>query len=129
MIERKIYPVNRGVNRSLEFRGLKAQYVWWLAAVVVGDMIGFGVLRLAGLNLYGCVLIILGLGGLGITRVYALSRKYGRYGLMKRKARRALPAGLLCKSRKVFIQLYSDEVRTNGGTAAGSGSGRRPGGQ
>lgn len=30
-----VYPINRGVNRSLEFKGIKAQYVIYLALGLV----------------------------------------------------------------------------------------------
>ena len=25
-----VYKVNKGINKPIEFRGLKAQYIWWL---------------------------------------------------------------------------------------------------
>ena len=27
-----VYPINKGINRPLEFKGLKAQYIWYLGA-------------------------------------------------------------------------------------------------
>lgn len=105
-----MYLINKGVNRPLEFRGLKAQYVWWLAAVVVGDMVLVGLTRLVGLNTYACLLLALGLGGAGIFWVYRLSRRYGRFGRMKARARKGVPLALVCRSRKVFLELFRDGV-------------------
>ncbi|HMT97439.1 MAG TPA: DUF4133 domain-containing protein, partial [Ferruginibacter sp.] len=25
-----VYQINKGINRSIEFKGLKAQYIWYL---------------------------------------------------------------------------------------------------
>jgi hypothetical protein len=40
--------------------------------------------------------------------------RYGQYGLMKRGARKRMPAARLSRSRKVFLQLRGDYVRTIG---------------
>lgn len=108
----KVYHINRGINRPAEFRGLKGQYIGYLAACGVGAMCGFGVMYACGISLYICTPLALGLGGWAATRVFRMSKTYGQYGLMKRGARRRMPVALLSRSRKVFIQLQSDYVRT-----------------
>lgn len=102
----KIYHINRGINRPVELRGLKAQYIGYLAACGVGAMCGFGVMYACGISLYICTPSALGLGGWAAARVFRMSKRYGQYGLMKRGARRRMPAALLSGSRKVFIHLY-----------------------
>ena len=47
----KVYHINKGINRPIEFRGLKAQYIGYLAACAVGTMVGFGVLYACGVSL------------------------------------------------------------------------------
>lgn len=101
----KIFQINRGINRPIEFRGLKGQYIGWLAACVVGTLVGFGVLYACGISLYICTPLALGLGGWVASRVFQMSRKFGQHGLMKRGARRRMPVALLSSSRKVFIHL------------------------
>ena len=108
----KLFHINKGINRSIEFRGLRAQYVSYFAACVVGTLVGFGVLYACGISLYICTPSALGLGGWVTARVFRMSRLYGQYGLMKRGARRRMPTALLSRSRKVFIQLHGDYVRT-----------------
>jgi hypothetical protein len=110
----KIFHINKGINRPVEFRGLKAQYIGYLAACIGGAMLGFGVLYACEVSLYICTPSALGLGGWAAARVFRMSKRYGQYGLMKRGARRRMPVALLSRSRKVFIQLRSDYVRTNG---------------
>jgi len=108
----KVYTVTRGINKPLEFKGLKAQYIWHLGGSVVGVLVFYGVMHLSGVNDYLGLPVALGLGGLLIARVYRMSKRYGQYGLMKRNARRMVPKALLSRSRKTFIQLTTDYVRT-----------------
>lgn len=104
----RTYSINKGINSAIEFRGLKAQYIGYLVAVVVGSFVGFGLLHATGLNDYISTLSALGLGGWGMARVFRMSRKYGQYGLMKRRARRGMPVALLGKSRLFFVNLYGN---------------------
>jgi len=110
----KIFQINKGINRSIEFRGLKGQFIGYLAACVVGTLAGFGVLYACGISLYLATPLALGLGGWVTREVFRMSRRYGHYGLMKRRARKRMPAALLSRSRKVFLQLRGDYVRTIG---------------
>lgn len=97
-----IYPINKGINKSVEFKGLKAQYIWWLGGVVVGAMIVFAVLYIAGVSAYLCIPVVGGLGAAGIRRVYRMSRQYGEHGLMKRRAKQHIPGVMHVRSRKSF---------------------------
>ncbi|HEV9036266.1 MAG TPA: DUF4133 domain-containing protein [Puia sp.] len=110
----KIFQINKGIGRPVEFRGLKAQFIGYLAACVVSTMMGFGVLYVCGMSLYVATPSALGLGGWMISVVFRMSRRYGQYGLMKRSAKKRMPEALLSRSRKMFIQLRSDYVRTIG---------------
>ena len=101
------YFINKGISKSVEFKGLKAQYIWWLGGVVVGAMIVFAVLYIAGLSAYLCIPVVGGLGVAGIRRVYRMSRQYGEYGLMKRRARTSVPGVIHARSRKLFRRRFS----------------------
>lgn len=100
-----VYQINKGINRPIEFKGLKAQYIGYLGAGLVGLLILFAVLYIAGLPVYVCMAVIAALGGALFYKVYQLSHKYGQYGLMKRAARRYLPGYLKFNSRKLFTTL------------------------
>lgn len=105
METKRIYTINKGINKPLEFKGLKAQYIWHLVGAVMGVLVGYAAVHWAGLNDYLGLPLALGLGGLLVARVYRMSRKYGQHGLMKQRARKMAPPALLSKSRKVFTQL------------------------
>jgi Flp pilus assembly protein TadB len=100
-----VYKVNKGINRPIEFKGLKAQYIWVLAIGIVGLLILFAILYLLGVHVFITLFLILLSGTLLFVWVYRFSKKYGQYGLMKKTARRQVPAGLFSNSRKLFIQL------------------------
>lgn len=99
-----IYNINKGINKSIEFRGLRAQYIGYLAGGLVALLILFAVLYIAGVNTYLCLALILGSGTALVICIFRLSHKYGQYGLMKKRAKRSLPTYLYFKSRKLFIQ-------------------------
>jgi hypothetical protein len=99
------YTINKGVQKPIEFKGLKAQYILYAGIILAGELVLFATLYLCGLNSYGCLLIVAGTGGLGITKVYRLSRRYGEFGYLKRRAARRLPRVIRSHSRKIFIGL------------------------
>ncbi len=102
-----IYHINKGVGRAIEFRGLKAQYIGFLAGGLVGLLLLFALMYICGLNLYACIALIGGLGFILFTVVFRLSAKYGAYGLLKMNAKRSIPTTLVSRSRKLFIHLNS----------------------
>lgn len=97
-----VYTINKGVNRPLEFKGLKAQYIWWLGGGIAGVLLLFAILYIGGVNPWVC-LGIAGVAGLGLFRqVYHMSRTYGQYGLMKKRAARLVPRRIVLRTRKTF---------------------------
>ena len=100
-----IYYINKGINKSIEFRGLRAQYIGYLAGGLVALLILFAILYIAGVNTYLCLTLILGAGTTLVTYIFRLSHKYGQYGLLKKRAKRDLPDYLYFKSRKIFTHL------------------------
>ena len=97
------YQINKGINKAIEFKGLKAQYIGYLGAGLVCLLVLFAVLYIVGFPIYGCILLIAGGGTVLFVQVYRFSNKYGQYGLMQRGARRFLPGYLKFNSRKLFI--------------------------
>ena len=98
-----IYPLNRGVNKAIEFRGLKAQYIGYVAGGFIGLLVLFVCLYLTGLPPYSCMGLILLTGAWVFRRAYRLSRLYGQYGLMKKRAAMKVPKVLVSRSRRVFM--------------------------
>lgn len=97
-----VYTINKGVNRPLEFRGIKAQYAGWLGVGIVGLLLLFAVLHIAGVSAYACFGIVLPLAAWLYRRVNRLSKKYGQYGLMKHRAAKRLPKIVRSGTRTIF---------------------------
>lgn len=99
-----VYQINKGVNKSIEFKGLKAQYIWYLGGGVVGLLIAFAVMYIIGLPSYVCIGVILTAGTFLVTRIYGMSNKYGEHGLMKALARKQVPKVIKSRTRKAFLK-------------------------
>jgi len=102
-MEPKKYRINQGVNRSIEFKGLKAQYVWYLGGGVVALLFLFAILYIIGVNTYLTLFIILVGGSAMIIWIYQLSNRYGEFGLMKKAAHRLIPNIIKSKRRSSFF--------------------------
>lgn len=100
-----VYTINKGVNKPVVFRGLKAQYIWYLGGGLLLLMIIYAVMYICGVNTYVSLTLIIGLGTFLIAFVYRLSHKYGEFGMMKMLAKRNIPRVVKVYSRKVFIRL------------------------
>lgn len=97
-----IYQINKGINQSIEFKGLKAQYIWYLGGGVVGLLIVFAVLFIIGIPSLICVVFIGTAGTIMVMKIYKMSRQYGEYGMMKALAKKQLPKSVRVYSRAVF---------------------------
>jgi len=97
-----VYKINKGINQSIEFKGLKAQYIWYLGAGVVGLLIVYSVMYIIGLPTLVCLGVIGISGTLVFMKVYRMSNMYGEYGLMKELARRQIPKNIKCNRRKDY---------------------------
>jgi uncharacterized membrane protein len=87
----QVYLINKGVGRAIEFKGLKAQYIWYLGICIAALLVLFAAMYILGVNMYVC-LVSIGILGLGLVMVvYNLSHKYGEHGLMKTLAGKAVP--------------------------------------
>ena len=98
------YTINKGINKPIEFKGLKAQYIGYLGGGLVALLVLFAILYLIGTAVYLCILIIAALGSALFYKVFGLSHRYGEHGLMKRNARKYVPRYLKFKSRKIFYE-------------------------
>lgn len=100
-----VYRINKGINKPIEFKGLKAQYIWYLGGGVITLLILFAILYIAGVNTYVCLALILVAGSALTTWIYSLSNRYGEFGMMKKMAGTSIPKCLKSHSRKAFIKL------------------------
>jgi hypothetical protein len=100
-----VYTINKGINKPIEFKGLKAQYIWWLGGGLLALLILFSVLYICGVNTFVCLGIILLSGTALFAQVYKLSHKYGAHGMMKNVAKKGVPRCVKNYSRKMFLDL------------------------
>ncbi|MFY0255297.1 DUF4133 domain-containing protein [Chitinophaga sp. 30R24] len=98
-----VYNINKGVNASIEFKGLKAQYIWYLGGGLLIMLLLFAILYILGINSYLCIVVVASGTIFLFTYVYKLSNKYGEHGMMKKIASRSLPKFIKCNSRSIFI--------------------------
>ncbi|WP_119789602.1 DUF4133 domain-containing protein [Flavobacterium anhuiense] len=98
-----VYQINKGINQSIEFKGLKAQYIWYLGGGVVALMIVFAVLFIIGIPSLLCVALIGTAGTVMIIKIYKMSRQYGEHGMMKALASKQVPKSVRVRSRGIFI--------------------------
>lgn len=99
------YEINKGVNKSIEFHGLKAQYIWYMAGGLAILLIAFAAMYLAEVPVFVSLPAVLLTGGGLFVGIYRYNHKYGAHGLMKTMAYRQVPSAIICRTRKVFIQL------------------------
>jgi hypothetical protein len=86
-----VYQINKGINKPIEFKGLKAQYIWYLGGGLVALLILFAIIYICGINIFICLALVVSLGTALFMYVYKLSHTYGEYGLMKKVAKKAVP--------------------------------------
>lgn len=93
------YPINKGIGRSVEFQGLKSQYLFIFAGGLLALFVLFVILYMAGVNQWICI----GFGGTAasilVWQTFSLNKKYGEHGLMKRSALHSHPRYLLNRRR------------------------------
>src|SRR5690606_38616520 len=103
-----VYDINKGVNISLEFKGLRAQYIGYLSMGLLILLLLFAVMYIVGVPVY-VSLGTIGLGGyLLFAKVSAYSHQYGEHGLMKHAAYKRVPPAITCRTRTIFIQLQQN---------------------
>lgn len=113
-MQSSIYHINKGVGRPVVFKGLVAQYIWFLGGGLVALLILFSILYITGVNPYICIAVTLALGAGLVMYVYRLSNTYGEHGMMKKLARKKVPRLIRCNSRRLF-SLTPTPLRTERG--------------
>ncbi|SOD17683.1 DUF4133 domain-containing protein [Pedobacter xixiisoli] len=102
-MQTSLYEINKGINKSIEFKGLKAQYIWYMGTGALGLLILFAILYIIGIPSLVCLMTVAILAGVLLSKVYAMSNKYGEHGLMKALARKQVPKVIKINSRSIFI--------------------------
>ncbi|MBL7869796.1 MAG: DUF4133 domain-containing protein [Flavobacterium lindanitolerans] len=91
------YNINKGIGRTVEFKGLKAQYLFIFAGGLLGILILVMILYMAGVNSFICLFLGAGGASLIVWQTFSLNRKYGEHGLMKVGAKKRHPRYIICR--------------------------------
>lgn len=91
------YNINKGIGRTVEFRGLKAQYLFIFAGGLLGILILVMILYMAGTSSYICLFLGTDGASLIVWQTFSLNRKYGEHGLMKAGAKKRHPRYIICR--------------------------------
>ncbi len=98
------YNINKGIGKSVEFKGLKSQYLFIFAGGLLTVFVLFVILYMIGIDQWICI-------GFGVTAAsvlvwltFNLNAKYGEHGLMKLMSARQHPRYLI--NRKTVHRLF-----------------------
>jgi len=94
------YNVNKGIGKSVEFKGLKSQYLFIFAGGLLAVFVLFILLYMAGVNQWICIGFGVVAASALVWLTFKLNAKYGEHGMMKQLAKRQHP-GFIINRRKV----------------------------
>ena len=89
------FSINKGIGASVEFKGLKAQYLFIFAAGLLTLFVLFVILYMTGIDQWFCIGFGVVSASVLVWGTFVLNRKYGAHGLMKLGAARNRPRYLL----------------------------------
>lgn len=93
------YPVNKGIGRSVEFKGLKAQYLFIFVGGLLALFVLFVILYMIGIDQWICIGFGVVSASVLVWQTFALNARYGEHGLMKLDATKNHPRYLLNRRR------------------------------
>lgn len=93
------YPVNKGIGRSVEFKGLKAQYLFIFVGGLLALFVLFVILYMIGIDQWICIGFGVVSASVLVWQTFAMNARYGEHGLMKLGATKSHPRYLLNRRR------------------------------
>ena len=93
------YPINKGIGRSVEFKGLKAQYLFIFVGGLLALFVLFVILYMIGIDQWICIGFGVVSASVLVWQTFALNARYGEHGLMKLGATKNHPRYLLNRRR------------------------------
>ena len=91
--------VNKGIGKSVEFKGLKSQYLFIFAGGLLAVFVLFVILYMAGVDQWVCIGFGLIASSVLVWLTFNLNAKYGEHGLMKVQAKRSHPRYVINRRR------------------------------
>ena len=103
------YPINRGIGKPVEFKGLKSQYLFIFAGGLLAVFVVFIILFMAGVSQWLCIGFIVSASLLLVWQTFRVYKRQGTHGLMKAAARKRHPRFII--SRKSVPRLFTYKRR------------------
>ncbi len=103
------YPVNKGIGRSPEFKGLKSQYLFIFAGGLLAVFVLFVILYMIGIDQWICIGLGVASASVLVWATFRMNAKYGEWGLMKIQALRNHPRYII--NRIKFLRLFSSTIK------------------
>ena len=103
------FELNKGIGKSPEFKGLKAQYLFLFAAGLLTVFVLFIIMYMAGIDQWVCIGFGVICASVLVWVTFRLNAKYGEWGLMKLQALRRHPRYII--SRRKFLRLFSSTIK------------------
>ena len=104
------FSINRGIGKSVEFKSLKAQYLFIFVGGLLALFILFVIMYMVGINQWVCIGFGLVAATVLVWQTFALNAKYGEHGLMKVQARSSHPKYII--NRRKIPKLFKVRSRT-----------------
>jgi hypothetical protein len=89
------YNVNKGIGKSVEFKGLKSQYLFLFAGGLLAVFVVFVILYMIGIDQWFCIGFGVVAASALVWLTFRLNAQYGEHGLMKLLAKRRHPRFLI----------------------------------
>ena len=89
------YNINKGIGKSVEFKGLKSQYLFIFAGGLLAVFVVFVIIYMIGIDQWICIGFGVIAASVLVWLTFNLNEKYGEHGLMKLMAVRKHPRYLI----------------------------------
>ena len=77
------YTINKGIGKSVEFKGLSSQYLFVFAGGLLAVFVLFVILYMIGIDQWVCIGFGVIAASMLVWLTFHLNAKYGQHGLMK----------------------------------------------
>ena len=93
------FEISKGVGREVEFKGLRAQYLFIFAFGLLAVFVVFVIMFTAGFGQWTCIGFCVAAATAVVWLTFSLNRRFGSHGLMKLLAARQHPRRILSRKR------------------------------
>ena len=109
------YPINRGIGKPVEFKGLKSQYLFIFAGGLLALFVLFIIMYMVGINQWVCIIFGVTSATLLVWQTFRLNEKFGTHGLMNLSACKSHPRRII--NRRTIPRLFKVTDPNNSKTA------------